>query len=227
MIDSEHKKIIERTDHSPRLYEAAFGRVLNQPTTEVIIDVAAGDSQFATERAARSGQRVIRVDRDYELAPPLGSDWLADDARALSLPDRESDVTVSAFLMQHLSPDDQQKAIAEMLRVTKPFDGTAQGVVGLFPVYRPEVLQRALDVARFDSQAYIMEDTETFEKGTIADRKLAKPTLWIPNQGTPEEQTVLIRLITESGAMTRRRTVADLARQAMMRRTGNNRISLS
>ncbi len=223
----EKHTLIERTDHTPHLYEAAFGHIVNQPSVDTVIDVAAGDSRFAIEKSARTGKRIIRVDSDYARVEPQGADWLPDDARHLSLEDGVSDATISAFLMQHLSVVDQQQAIAEMLRVTKPFDGEASGVVGLFPVYNARRVQEALDAAGFDEQAFVMEDTEVFDSGTIAERKLTRPTLWIPNRGTPAEQAELIRAVTESGGLTRRKTVLDLARKARMRAAGDSRIKLS
>ncbi len=226
MTNHEKQTPIERTNHSSQLYGAAFGRIIDQPTSQLIVDIAAGDADFADARAAR-GQRVIRVDRDYGRVAPKGTDWVADDARNLSLDTATSDVTVSAFLMQHLSDEDQARAIAEMLRITKPYDGSAQGVVGLFPVYRPDRLQAALDAAHLDEDAFIMFDDERFASTSIRDRKLAMPTLWIPNQGDPEMREKLIRTIAESGALSRRRTIADMARKAMMRANGDSRIHFS
>ncbi len=226
-MTAEKQTPIERTDHTPHLYEAAFGRIVNQPNVETIVDIAAGDSRYAVEKAAQTGKRIIRVDSDYARIEPHGDDWLPDDARHLSLEDAVSDATISAFLMQHLSTADQQKVIAEMLRVTKPFDGKGQGVIGLFPIYNPRRVQEALDAAGLDDQAFVMEDVDMFDRGMIAERKLTKPTLWIPNHGTPDEQAELILVVTESGGLTRRKTMLDLARKARMRAAGDSRITLS
>lgn len=72
-----------------------------------------------------------------------------------------------------------------------------------------------------------MEDVDMFDRGMIAERKLTKPTLWIPNHGTPDEQAELILVVTESGGLTRRKTMLDLARKARMRAAGDSRITLS
>ena len=222
------KRIIERTNHTSGLYGAAFDRVLSNDNVHVVLDVAAGDSSFAQELKRHAGKRVIRVDRDYARQAPEGDDWLADDATALSLQDKSVDVAVSAFMLQHLTPDEQRKAIAEMLRVARPYEDGAIGIIGLFPVYRPSKLQKSLEKSGFGGRVAMTTDYDAFERLPIAEGKLEGPTFWIPNwqDASRETQTELINAIVESGAFYRRTTLTDLARRVYMAHTGNPTIDL-
>jgi len=222
------KRIIERTDHSSGLYQAAFDRVIGQDDVHIILDVAAGDSPFAVEVSRHTDKRVIRVDRDYARRAPEGDDWLAEDATDLSFEDDSVDVAISAFMMQHLTPEEQQKVLTEMLRVVRPYTDGAVGVVGLFPVYKPSKLEDTLKKAGLSDKVAMSTDYEAFERLSIAEKKLEQPTLWIPNLSgmSDADKRALVGSIVESGAFYRRTTLADLARRAMIARTGDATVHL-
>jgi len=222
------KRIIERTDHSSGLYRAAFDRFIGQSEVSTILDVAAGDSPFAEDMVSHTGKRVIRIDRDYARHEPKGGDWEAGDATALPLEDDSVDVAISAFMMQHLTPDEQRRALAEMLRVVRPYTDGRVGAVGIFPLYKPKKLAELIQKNDLEGKLAITVDYDAFERLPIAERKLEQPTLWIPNwQGASvEEQSRLIAAIVESNALYRRTTLRDIARRAVMAHTGNPTVRL-
>ncbi len=222
MLDQEIKllKKIERTSHTPGLYHAAFGQFISREIASSVLDVGAGDSNFAQTARDATGQRVARVDSDYATDPPDGIDWHGVDVRDLShFYGDPFDVTISSFLMQHLSPEDQAKAIQEMVKVTMPSDGKI-GHIGIFPVYKPNSLRKLLSKNGFEDVALVFEANDTFDKGSILLRKLAYDTLWIQNNKhlTPERREALASLIGQSDTLSRKATLRDLARRAFMQR---------
>ncbi len=226
----QHKKerIIERNAHSPMLYEAAFGRFTHSPDIHTILDVAAGDSRYAVAREHK-GQRVLRVDNDYARAAPHGDNWLPGDARELPLADGSVDMTLNSFMLMHLDPDSQAKAIKEMLRVTKPYNPnteSAVGTVGLYPVYKPERLINALTEAGFGDRFGLALDADAFEELPISERGLEYGTMWFPNWQDMDEsdKDSMIATVVESGALNRRRNLMDMGRQVLMRARGDSRV---
>lgn len=220
------KRLVERTHHSPYLYAAAFGRVVHSRGVETVVDVAAGDSEYAASRVI-SGQRVIRVDRDYGRVAPRGDDWLAASAEKMPFEDGSVDAVISAFLMQHLSPEQQTKAISEMLRIAKPYRvGENRGFVGLYPVYDYRKMEDKLKRTGFWDQIGLATDFDAFDGMPLDERRLKYPTLWIPKWQSmdADERQSLVRAAVESGAFYRRRTAADVARQLAMRAAGDTRV---
>lgn len=219
---------IERTNHSYELYKAAFGGVIRADAVTTIVDVGAGNSPFAEVYSQRSGKRIVRVDPDYAVTPPTGKDWLANTGQDMKLPSGFSDATVSAFLMQHLNPDEQKAVAQEMLRVTTEFDGDTRGVVGIFPLYKPEKLARLLSREGFcdGSDFTIYSDEQAFNT-SIETRKLILPTLWIPKKHTVDRQAILLETIARSGALCRGDTIAKMARCVLMRIFGNNEFNVA
>lgn len=220
---------IERTNHPTELYMAAFRGVIRADAVTTIVDVGAGNSPFAEVYSQRSGKRIVRVDPDYAVTPPTGKDWLANTGQDMKLPSGFSDATVSAFLMQHLNPDEQKAVAQEMLRVTTEFDGDTRGVVGIFPLYKPEKLARLLSREGFcgGSDFAINSDEQAFNTTSIETRKLILPTLWIPKKHTVDRQAILLETIARSGALCRADTIADLARHVLMQTFGNNKFNVA
>lgn len=98
---------------------------------KMILDVGTGDSDFAHESRKRSLARVISLDADYEKNPPPDtSDAIPAFAQKPYLPfkDGRFDEVVSSYLLQWLSEEDMQKALSEMVRVTKD-----NGMVKIYP----------------------------------------------------------------------------------------------
>ncbi len=222
------ERLIERTHHSPELYNAAFGRIARVPTVQNILDIGAGDSDYAISQT-RAGKRVTRIDRDYARVEPKGSDWLAGDiTKGIEIPDHIADASVSAFLMQHLSQEAQSQAIKEMLRVTRQYDEEEHnGVIGLYPVYKPDALEASLKQAGFYDKVGLSTDYLAFDRVPLHERRLVYPTLIMPNWAdlTPDEQNRLVEAIVESQAFYRTRTVADMCRQLAMRARGDTRVA--
>lgn len=221
------EKLIERTNHSDAIYEAAFGAVLNAPGIDVIADIGAGDSTFAASRKARD-QTVIDVDKDYAVRPGRGELMVTSDATAIALNDQSVDAAISCFLMQHLSPDQQIAALAEMIRITKKSEDEV-GFIGLYPVYADLRLERVLEPYRaYTGIAFAENEFSTrIARPGIAGHRLEYPTLWIKRtEDTDREGDSLIKAIVESGALNRSTTLMDVGRRALMRLRGTNTVDL-
>ncbi len=221
MSERSRSHLIERTNHTAVLYNEAFGRVINSPQVNSILDVGAGDSDFAQKRRDNNGQQVIRLDADYGRSAPQGDDWLSDQAEKMSLADSTVDVAISAFMMQHLSAEEQAAAITEMLRVTKPHETGDTGLVGIFPVYRTKKLYDTIHRDSLHRELIPDLNDESF-RGSIQLKKLQNPTLWIVNRPRTKEQIDhLVGSLVATQCFNRRRKMRDRARQIGMRAVGD------
>lgn len=220
----ETPKKIERTAKSATLYRKVFGEILDPKNATSILDVGAGDSPFA-EKAATIGQTVIRVDSDYARRPPSGEGWVAANATDLSAFEGQYDVSVSAFMMQHLSTDDQAAAIEGMIRATKkqPAEGSQlEGVAAIYPVYKPAKLKKAIRENRLDDFVFVHSTglENTAEHVPISEDHLkGLVTLYVVNDARlgNEDIRFIAELIADSDALYRRTTARDIARRVFMR----------
>ena len=220
-IPAGKERKIERTSRSAEFYRGVFGEFIAPGNVESILDVGAGDASFAEEVVPATGQRITRVDRDYADDPPTGQDWHVADARDLSEFYDTFDVTISAFMMQHMSPDEQAVALREMIRTTKVChagpDGYA-GHVGICPVYKPDRLRKQLSEAGFYLSTAVVDNIS--QEDIILDRKKASiySTLWIERDDgmTDDRAAELAEVVAGTGALSRRTTLRDLARRSLM-----------
>lgn len=221
---------VERTNHSTATYEAAFGEFVTSDDAQVIVDVGAGDSPFATEYG-KKGKEVYRVDAQYEQAMPADADERTIAGRiqeGLPLEDGVADRAVSAFLFQHLPPQDRGPALREMLRVTKP----DTGFVLVFPIFRPKAVQKIANAGQFTNSVAIGYPGD---KGDLAERKLDYPTLALHNSDelfesgddgtTPFDN--LLQALDDAEAFDPKPSMGKLLRKIRIRRTGNTRFDTS
>ncbi|HCR55883.1 TPA: hypothetical protein DIV49_02825 [Candidatus Saccharibacteria bacterium] len=215
-------RIIERTDHSWANLNAAFGAVLEEHPSARVLDVGAGDSDFA-EVSIDGGRSVARLDPDYATNPPAGQDWHVGSAEAIPFPDKSFDAVISAFLMQHLSPEQQAEAIREMIRVTVPHSEESLGAVGIYPVYQESKLDRQLARDGLSHMVVQRLNYEAFERLPIGVKR-KYPTIWIPHTTLLDGDTIdrLSRSIAESGALNRRQNLRDIGRRMVMRSQQTN-----
>lgn len=223
-IDSEPGRKIERTGRSPLFYKKVFGDLVAPGNAASILDVGAGDSGFAMDMNRQNGPIVTRIDVDYADNPPIGDNWASADATDLSDFRGRYDVALSVFMMQHLSQQGQARAIDEMIQATIVRTEESlgyQGVIGIYPVYKRDRLEKMLEDAGFLNNTAVRgtagaSDVElTF--GESANDRFT--TLYIVNDDRIDEarRHELATLIASSGALSRRRTVGDMARRAFMK----------
>lgn len=142
------ESLIPRTDHSAELYREAFSSELIG-AVKSIADIGAGDSDF--HASVLPNQTVLRIDRDYAQLAPVGGNYLAADATDMSsVPSESVDMTVSAFMFQHLPKKSGAvaQALREMVRITRPAVANARagkGYIQVYPVYRPEKVWSLLE----------------------------------------------------------------------------------
>jgi SAM-dependent methyltransferase len=224
-----------RTDHGYGSYEGAFGDIIGDART--IADVGAGDGTFAKEAAWR-GKDVLRIDPTYAAQPPQGGNYLAADARDMSeVPDDSFEVAVSAYVLQHIEHGngDAANVVKEMVRITERTDRVNgdKGYVAIFPVWRPERLREQLALGNFSDVAAVgflggrgAEDTDAHPVGRLERRNL--PTLVIRKTAalTDERLGELADAIERSRGLTKKRTLGDMARKAIISTTGENRLSI-
>lgn len=162
-----HIREVIRTDRSEKSYEKFFGEI--PKPKGMILDLAAGDSNFA-ETINKDGKlKVIRCDFGYSKIPPSNKEGaVAGLAQELPFQNQSFEKVVSSCLFEHLRAKDATGALSEILRVTKK-----GGEIMIYPSYRP--LQGKYDFAQ---RKILAED--------IVDRiklKLAsQPTLIIQNK---------------------------------------------
>ncbi len=214
---------VERTNHSTRLYEAAFGDIILDPTARTIVDVGSGDSGFGTDYT-NAGRTVYRVDARYRDQPPTDTRNIVPVMIQEGLPfeDGTADRAVSAFMFQHLPPQDVGAALSEMLRVTT----AEEGYVSVFPVFHSKAVRKLIDELRLGDRVGVGFVGD--ELG-LANRGLHHPTLVVrnaPELRVPDETgvTVLDRLtqtLTESRALQPRPTLGKLMRKARIQLTGD------
>lgn len=210
-------RVIERTAHDYELYKAAFGQVIDNDQIETIADIGAGDADFAY-RTGLEGKMVSRIDADYAKTPPEGGDWYPYDATDMSnVPDNQYDAVISSFMMQHMSSLDQERAIEEMVRISKSGESN-KGLIGIFPVYKPKKLAHLLAESGFTDalEARVVGNWSRFSDSSIELRRLGYDTLWIHKRDslTLERTHEIAQIVGESGALYRRTTPGDLARRA-------------
>lgn len=215
----EKQKKIERTNKSAAFYRRVFGEVIASDNVQTILDVGAGDSDFA-ESVVQQGKSVERIDFDYATNPPVGENWEAADATDLGDFRGKYDVVVSSFMMQHLDQKDQAKALQEMIGATVNNEGY-RGVTAVYPVYKGNKLREQLEKAGFSDVA-IVADTganSAVELSLQEEHLAVYSTLYIVNNKEldDERKKTLTELIATSNALTRRKTMRDMARRAFMK----------
>jgi SAM-dependent methyltransferase len=109
-----------------RIYHAcirAAHQAIDRARPVRILDVGCGTG-LATQPLCRSGRTVIGSDyslRSLQNATRKGLHFItAADVRALPFPDACVDAVLCANALQHLTPEDQPRAIAELRRVVRP-----------------------------------------------------------------------------------------------------------
>jgi len=88
------------------------------------LDVGCGTGRW-TELLAGRGARVVGVDRSESMLTEArrrrpGLDFRRMSATALDFPDRSFDLVTVVTVIQHLPPEEQAQAVAELLRVVRP-----------------------------------------------------------------------------------------------------------
>ncbi|MEO7905283.1 MAG: class I SAM-dependent methyltransferase [Candidatus Saccharimonadales bacterium] len=225
----EDRAIIERTKHGVQLLQGAFDAVLNRPDVAVVLDVGAGDTEYADFRQKNYNQDVVRADPDYAYDPPEGESMFVNDS-ACDLSSFEADTfgaVISSFMMQHLSKDDQRAALYEMIRVAAGEQDGQFGYIGIYPVYDERKMQNVLRPLDVDA-GVVAYDNQYAAKGAIAVKALEFPTLWIKKSPdlTPEIQAVMVDAIVQSGALDRRKGISDRRRRKAMVQSGSNRVEV-
>src|SRR5581483_7101026 len=106
-----------------RLAARALSRLPERLDGLEALDVGAGTGA-ATRELLRRGAQVVAVDRSASMLDELTRQTegrvptVVTDVRRLALPDDEYDVTVAAFVLNHL--EDAAMGVRELVRVTKP-----------------------------------------------------------------------------------------------------------
>lgn len=133
---------IQRTNHTSFFLSKVYGEVLHG--LKNVADFGAGNSLFLPHlQASGMVENITRIDSDYiNLAPPqpgVGSVISGDARYCPQIPNESHDATISSFLLQHLSSEDQYAVLKEMLRVTKSSECDTSGIVMIYPIYRTNV----------------------------------------------------------------------------------------
>lgn len=127
----EHIRNVIRTDRSAEKYQRFFGKEIIEPKGK-ILDLAAGDSNFAETVNKEGDLKVIRCDFGYASDPPKYKEGaVAALAQEMPFADGEFEKVIASYLFEHIPEKDSPKVLAEMLRVTK--DG---GEIMIVPAYR-------------------------------------------------------------------------------------------
>lgn len=140
---------IERTNHTPYSLEKVYGERLHG--IDSLIGFGEGNSAYLPYLLKKGNvTNETRLDADYgkrlPIHPDIGEVLSADARYCPEIPTDRFDVAISSYLLQHLSSEDQVRAMAEMLRVTRPNRGIDDkgGIIMIYPVFRPAQLMAIL-----------------------------------------------------------------------------------
>ena len=171
-----------------------------------VLNVASGHTDLAADLQARGADvQVTSLDPIYGRSEfDSRPDMVAGYAQKMPFEDGKFDVTLCQFGLQHLPPEEQAKAIREMVRVTREADPKGikvGGVVLINPVFRPKAMLEALEQAGIEGVAGLM--THDPKSVALSQRRLVKPTLWVEKNPTltSEKLDVLVQAITGSKAL--------------------------
>jgi demethylmenaquinone methyltransferase / 2-methoxy-6-polyprenyl-1,4-benzoquinol methylase len=95
-----------------------------RPDGAVVLDVASGPGNVATELIAQGAQRVTALDLSYNMLAEgagrgqEGIDWVNGDAQSLPFPDASFDAVTISFGLRNVP--DPERALMEFGRVTRP-----------------------------------------------------------------------------------------------------------
>jgi hypothetical protein len=187
---------IQRTQHLG-LYRHAFGEYLIE--AESAIDFGAGDNDY-NRHAESTGQLFTRVDSDYSRKPPKGDNYVSADCRKRipEIPDDSYAVSVASFLLQHFPDEDMKLILEQMVRVTRTAEVPVtayEGMVMVFPVFRPRKLKEALqkfNTSLFVQDVNVLDDDRPFEYPTLFLFKTDKTVDTLPSA---------IDAVVDSGAL--------------------------
>lgn len=132
------------TTHRRGYYDQFFGEHLRNAGS--VIDFGAGNNDYILT-ATQNGQRFTRVDFKYFDEPPKlqlePGDFIAADCREeiSSISPESYAVSLTSFVLHHLSAREKIGFINEMNRVTESTGGVG-GKILLYPLFRPSRLSR-------------------------------------------------------------------------------------
>jgi ubiquinone/menaquinone biosynthesis C-methylase UbiE len=139
MSDPRYIQTTARVGYYPRF----FGEFLAQ--ADSVIDFGAGLNDYWIT-AGQNGKKFTRVDYKYADNPPRGDDYIAADFRK-QIPGIQSgtyNVSLTSFVLQHVSDDEKIEILNEMNRVTAVSNGSEDmsGKIMVFPIFKPGRLRK-------------------------------------------------------------------------------------
>lgn len=150
-----------RTDRTVNAYCKYFGFQPEELRGMNILDIGAGDSNFA-DTVNSTGANVVRLDAKYSEKPPCGNaDAVTGIVQALPFKSGSFDLALASFSLYWVATD-VDKALLEMIRIVRD-----NGLIKIFPT----LIEGNENAIRRISRASKIETPETSMAKTLVIKK--------------------------------------------------------
>ncbi len=188
-----------------------------------VLNVAAGCTDLARDlRHVGLSLEVTSLDPTYgrmDLMPPVAN-RIPGFGQNIPFEDGTFALAFCHFGLQHIPGADLPLVIQEMVRVTQPadnIDDTARGTILAGPVFKPAALTDGMLMQGLKDVCGIIYPPTNVQGKDVLPALIVKKT---PDL-TDEKLNQLIEVLQQTGAMSRRRTLAELISRLIFRGYSN------